>query len=68
MDANITVMMATKKSKLNVSSYFFNDKILGGLEMKIVKCVLKVKMIFGLCKALTHGQIKKLIKIEKIKN
>ena len=29
MDANITVMMATKKSKLNVSSYFFNDKILG---------------------------------------
>ena len=29
MDANITVMMTTKKSKLNVSSYFFNDKILG---------------------------------------
>ena len=36
--------------------------------MKIVKCALKVKMIFGLCRALTHGQIKKLIKIEKIKN
>jgi len=29
MDANITVMMVTKKSKHNVSSYFFNDKILG---------------------------------------
>ncbi|MDB4216369.1 NAD(P)-binding protein [Candidatus Pelagibacter sp.] len=29
MDANITVMMTTKKNKLNVSSYFFNDKILG---------------------------------------
>ena len=29
MDANITVMMATKKNKHNVSSYFFNDKILG---------------------------------------
>ena len=29
MDANITVMMTTKKSKLNISSYFFNDKILG---------------------------------------
>jgi renalase len=29
MDANITVMMATKKTKANISSYFFNDKILG---------------------------------------
>jgi predicted NAD/FAD-dependent oxidoreductase len=29
MDANITVMIATKKAKSNVSSYFFNDKILG---------------------------------------
>ena len=29
MDANITVMMVIKKSKHNVSSYFFNDKILG---------------------------------------
>ena len=29
MDANITVMMATKKTKPNISSYFFNDKILG---------------------------------------
>jgi renalase len=29
MDANITVMMAIKKNKNNVSSYFFNDKILG---------------------------------------
>ena len=29
MDANITVMMAIKKDKRNVSSYFFNDKILG---------------------------------------
>ena len=29
MDANITVMMVIKKRKLNVSSYFFNDKILG---------------------------------------
>jgi renalase len=29
MDANITVMIATKKNKHSVSSYFFNDKILG---------------------------------------
>jgi len=29
MDANITVMMATKKTKLNISSYFFSDPILG---------------------------------------
>jgi predicted NAD/FAD-dependent oxidoreductase len=29
MDANITVMMVTKKNKQNISSYFFNDKILG---------------------------------------
>jgi renalase len=29
MDANITVMIATKKTKPNISSYFFNDKILG---------------------------------------
>ena len=29
MDANITVMMAIKKNKHNISSYFFNDKILG---------------------------------------
>ena len=36
--------------------------------MKIVKCVLKVKMIFGLYKVLTRGQIRKLIKIVKIKN
>ena len=38
------------------------------MEIKIVKFALKLKMIFGLCRALTHGQIKKLIKIEKIKN
>ena len=29
MDANITVMMSTKKNKYKASSYFFNDKILG---------------------------------------
>jgi renalase len=29
MDANITVMIVKKKSKPNVSSYFFKDKILG---------------------------------------
>ena len=29
MDANITVMMAIKKNKHNISSYFFNDKVLG---------------------------------------
>ena len=29
MDANITVMMVTKKVRPNISSYFFSDKILG---------------------------------------
>tara|TARA_B100000787_G_scaffold166484_1_gene151793 strand:- start:12 stop:983 length:972 start_codon:yes stop_codon:yes gene_type:complete len=29
MDANITVMLATKKTRPNVSSYFFSDKVLG---------------------------------------
>ena len=29
MDANITVMFATKKTRLNISSYFFSDPILG---------------------------------------
>ena len=29
MDANITVMLATKKTRPNISSYFFSDKILG---------------------------------------
>ena len=29
MDANITVMIAIKKTTNNISSYFFNDKILG---------------------------------------
>jgi renalase len=29
MDANITVMMTTKKTKPNISSYFFSDIILG---------------------------------------
>jgi renalase len=29
MDANITVMMATKKTRSNISSFFFSDKILG---------------------------------------
>jgi len=29
MDANITVMMVIKKTNHNISSYFFNDKILG---------------------------------------
>ena len=29
MDANITVMIVIKKSKNNISSYFFGDKILG---------------------------------------
>ena len=29
MDANITVMIVIKKTNNNISSYFFNDKILG---------------------------------------
>jgi len=29
MDANITVMLATKKMRPNISSYFFSDEILG---------------------------------------
>lgn len=29
MDANITVMIVTKKTKTNISSYLFDDKILG---------------------------------------
>ena len=29
MDANITVMFVTKKTKTNISSYFFSDPILG---------------------------------------
>jgi len=29
MDANITVMLVTKKTRPNISSYFFSDKILG---------------------------------------
>jgi hypothetical protein len=29
MDANITVMIAIKKTNKNISSYFFNDKVLG---------------------------------------
>ncbi|MDC3257667.1 amine oxidase, partial [Candidatus Pelagibacter sp.] len=29
MDANITVMFTTKKTSNTISSYFFNDKILG---------------------------------------
>ena len=29
MDANITVMIVIKKNRSNISSYFFNDKILG---------------------------------------
>ena len=29
MDANITVMIAIKKTKINISSYLFEDKILG---------------------------------------
>ena len=29
MDANITVMIIIKKTNKNISSYFFNDKILG---------------------------------------
>ncbi len=29
MDANITVMIVTKKNKKNISSYFFKDRILG---------------------------------------
>ena len=29
MDANITVMMATRKTRSNISSYFFSDPILG---------------------------------------
>jgi len=34
MDANITVMIAIKKTNKNISSYFFNDKILGWAAME----------------------------------
>ncbi len=43
MDANITVMMTTKKTKANISSYFFNDKILGWAGNENSKNVLSVK-------------------------
>ena len=68
MYANIKVMMATKKSNLNVSSYFFNDKILGWAGNENSKMRFKSKNDLWTLRALTHGQIKKLIKIEKIKN
>ena len=34
MDANITVMIAIKKTNKNISSYYFNDKILGWAAME----------------------------------
>ena len=67
MDANITVMFVIKKTNKNLSSYLFNDKFWVGLQKKIVKKDLKVIKIYGLCKVLIIGQIKELIKTEKIK-
>ena len=67
MDANITVMFLIKKTNKNVSSYLFDDNVLGWAEKKTVKKDLKVTKIYGLCKVLIIGQIKRLTKIEKIK-
>ena len=67
MDANITVMFVIKKTNKNVSSYLFDDKFWVGLQKKIVKKDLKVIKIYGLCKVLIIGQIRRLTKIEKIK-
>jgi predicted NAD/FAD-dependent oxidoreductase len=37
MDANITVMIVTKKIKTNISSYLFDDKILGWVAKENTK-------------------------------
>ena len=67
MDANITVMFVIKKTNKNVSSYLFDDKVLGWAAKENSKKRFKSIKIYGLCKVLIIGQIKRLIKIEKIK-
>jgi len=43
MDANITVMMEIKKTNINVSSYLFDDKILGWAAKENSKKRFKTK-------------------------
>ena len=44
MDANITVMITIKKTNKNISSYFFNDKILGWTAKENSKKRFKSKL------------------------
>ncbi len=67
MDANITVMFVIKKTNKNVSSYLFDDKILGWAAKENSKKRFKSNQDLWTYKVLIVGQIRRLIKIEKIK-
>ena len=67
MDANITTMIAIKKNKKSNSSYLFEDPILGWAGNENSKKDLNQNMIYGLSKVRLIGQIKRLIKIKKIR-
>ena len=67
MDANITVMFVIKKTNKNLSSYLFNDKILGWAANENSKKRFKSHQDLWTLQSTINGQIKKLIKTEKIK-
>ena len=68
MDANITVMMTIKKTKPNVSSYFFNDKILGWAGNENSKMRFKSKNDLWTLQSTYSWANKKINQKEKIKN
>ena len=59
--------MLYKKTKNLVAATFSKTQILAGLVMKIQKKDLNQKMIYGLYKVHSSGQIKILIKIKIIR-
>ena len=63
MDANITTMIAIKKTRIQIVAIFLKTQFLAGQEMKTQKKDLNQNMIYGLFKVHLNGQIKRLIKI-----
>ena len=67
MDANITTMIAIKKNKKSNSSYLFEDPILGWAGNENSKKRFKSIHDYGRFKVPLSGQIKRSIKIKKIR-
>ena len=68
MDANLTVMLVINKNKFNISSYFFDDNILGWAAKENSKKRFNYKYDLWTLQSTFKWAIKIFQNLRKIKN